>query len=137
MVTKLSVRDKNISVQLVEHVVRITTDDQLTGLLQHKTKAATEELVIRIKTEYKSLYNTPLKIVNGSIVVEIWGHVYADQFAKWMKKISAFGIVNKVANFVIYHAEVIDIGERKYDNNRFVWDALALFKPAIALFLPK
>ncbi len=137
MVTKLSVQGKNISVQLLKHVVRVTTDKELTGLLHCNAKAATEELVIAIKAEYQKRYFTSFKVSNGSMVIEIWGHVYADQFAKWMKKISVNSVVNKIANFVIYHAEVIDIGERKYDNNRFVWDALALFKPAIALFLPK
>lgn len=137
MVTKLSVRGKNISVELIEHVVRITTNDELTGLLQCDKKAATEELVMKIKAEYKNLYHVPLKIASGSMVVEIWGHVYADQFAKWIKKICSIRFANKIANLVIYHAEVIDIGERKHDNNRFVWDVLAIFKPLFALFLPK
>lgn len=137
MVTQLSVHGKNISVELVAHVVRVATDNQLTGLLQQNAKAATEELVARIKAEYKNMFHVPLMITNQSMMVEIWGHVYADEFAIWIKRRIFFPFFQKVTNFVIYHAEVIDIGERAYDSNRFLWDALAIFKPAIALFLPK
>ncbi len=137
MVTKLAIRGKCISIQLVKHVVRITTDDELTGLLHHNAKAATEDLVIAIKAEYQKRYSTSFKVSNGSMVVEIWGHVYADQFAVWVKQRIYFPVVQRATRFVILHAEIIDIGERNYDSNRFVWDALAFTKPAIALFLPK
>ncbi|MDQ2752190.1 MAG: hypothetical protein M3R72_04115 [Bacteroidota bacterium] len=137
MVTKLVVRGKIISVELVEHVVRITIDNGLTALLQHNTTVATEELVLAIQAEYEMCFHAAFKVANKSMAVEIWGHVYAGQFAGWIKKISNIGFINKMANFVIYHAETIDIGEKGHDSNRFVWDAMAFFKPMIALFLPK
>ncbi len=137
MNTTLTIRGKKISIALVQHAVRITTDDELTNLLALDTEAATAELVAAIKTAYKNLFNTEFAVSDSSMIVEIWGHVYADQFANWIKEISDINFIDKIADKVIYHAEYIDIGESGHDNNRFVWDGLAAFKSVIAALLPK
>lgn len=136
MKTKISVRGKQIEVQFAPHAVRITTDKELKELLRKEVKKFTLELVAAVKAEYQKVFSTEFKVSNRSMSVEIWGHAYADEFAQWIQTFSRIGFVNKMADKVIYHARLIDIGESGHDNNRFVWDALSPFLSLIAFFLP-
>ncbi len=65
------------------------------------------------------------------MAVEIWAHVYAEKFAEAVKNFSSINFVDKIAEKILHHAEIIDIGEKGHDDNRFVWDSLAVFKSAI------
>ena len=127
---------KSISVSFRQHGVSIYTNNELTSLLASDAVTATDELVTEIKKEYYNLFNHDFDVTDHSFAVEIWGHVYADKFADWIKSISDISFVDSVADKIIYHAEKIDIGELGYDSNRFVWNGLAAFKPLIARFLP-
>ncbi len=136
MKTLISVRGKNIHVEFTQYAVRITTDNELEELLRNDVKKATLELVSAIKSDYQKHFHSGFKVSNRSMSVEIWGHVYADQLAKWIKKFSRIKIINKISDKIIYHAERIDIGEKGHDSNRIVWDCLAPFLSLIAFFLP-
>jgi len=68
--------------------------------------------------------------------VEIWGHVYAEDFAAAIKQLSTLSFIDNIAEKIIDHCEIIDIGEAGHDNNRFIWDRLASFKSMIAKLLP-
>lgn len=132
-----TIRGRNINLQFEQHVVRITANDELTGLLSFQTEAVTDELVTDIKTAYRKLFNLDFDVSDASFAVEIWGHVYADQFADTVKFLSPVQWIDNIAEKVSYRCEVIDIGEPGYDDNRFVWDRLASLKSLIARFLPQ
>ena len=132
MHTSVSVRGKNIDTQLNLHAIRIWNNDELSNLLSENSEAATDELTVHIHTEYLKLFDTEFKVSNASIAVEIWAHVYAEKFAEAVKSFSEIEFIDKIADKIIYHAEIIDIGEKGHDNNRFIWDGLAVFKSAIA-----
>jgi len=135
MYTSISVRDKSISVQLRESSIRITSDKQLLALITGMPEAATDELVSEIKREFHAQFNRDFEVANTSMAVEIWGHVFAERFAKAVKTITQVKVVDKLAEKICSHCEVINIGEKHHDNNRFVWDWLAAFKPVIAAML--
>lgn len=71
------------------------------------------------------------------MAVEIWGHVFAEKFADAIKKITSVKLVDELAEKIIEHCEVVNIGEKGHDSNRIVWDTLAPFKPEIAAMLLK
>ena len=137
MDTIITVCNKNISIRFLPHAIRILNDDELTNLLAHKTETSTNELVAAIHDKYRNLFNTNFAVSNSSIAVEIWGHVYVEKMANWIKSVSSLSFINKITDKIIYHCEMIDIGERGHDNNRFVWDTLAVFKKIIVLILPR
>jgi hypothetical protein len=133
----ITVQGKNIQMEMTQHKVKLVNNDQLSALLVHNTEASTDELVAAIKTAFQQQNNRELDISNASMAVEIWGHVYTESFAAAIKSLSPFGFVDSLADKIIGHCEVIDMGESGRDNNRFIWDRLASLKSSIARFLPK
>lgn len=128
----VSINIKDIHLQLKPHAIKIWNDNALCDLLKVNAESSTEELIKNIKTEYFKLFADEFKVSNNSMAVEIWVHVYAEKFAEAIKDFSSINFVDKIADKIIYHAEIIDIGEIGHDDNRFLWNALAPFKFAIA-----
>lgn len=135
MYRRINVRDKNISVRLQEDRIMVKSDDQLSELLTEMPEAATDELICLIKNEYHTQLNKNFDVEDASIAVEIWGHVYAEKFANAIRKIAPLKLADELAEKICSSCEVINIGTKDHDGNRFVWDWLATFKPAIARLL--
>ena len=135
MYRSISIRNKNISVRLRENSIAITSDEQLLSLVTEMPEAATDELVSAIKREFCAQFNREFDVKDASMAVEIWGHVFAEKFANAVKAITPVKFVDELAEKICAHCEVINIGEKDHDNNRFVWDWLAAFKPVIAAML--
>jgi hypothetical protein len=129
----ITVRGKSLHIYIRQHIIRITNDDELIALLAHDTEAATGELITTIKVRYQEEFGKKLKVSDKSMAVEIWAHVYVEKFAK---AIASLRITRKLADAIIRRCEIIDIGEWGHDQNRFVWNALSIFKPLIAALLP-
>jgi hypothetical protein len=129
----ITVRGKSLHIYIRQHIIRITNDDELIALLAHDTEAATGELITAIKVRYQEEFGKELKVSDKSMAVEIWAHVYVEKFAK---AIASLRITRKLADAIIRRCEIIDIGEWGHDQNRFVWNALSIFKPLIAALLP-
>ena len=136
MMTTLPVYNKNISVLFSRQALRIVNDGELTNLLKQDAAKATDELIVKIKTQYKELFQTEFAVSNSSIAIEIWGHVYASRFVDWIHNLLTYSFVQKLTKKIIYHSAIIDIGEHGHDHNRFVWNWLAPFKKLIASMLP-
>ena len=132
MNTLVAVKGRSIGIELKPHAIKIYNDDALSSLLSNNADAATEELIACIKKEYFKLFNIDFNVSDASIAIEIWAHVYAEKFAESVKNFSSVNLVDKLAEKIMHHAEIIDIGEKGHDENRFVWDGLAGFKPVIA-----
>ena len=135
MPTILSVQGKNIEMEFTQRKIKLTNNDQLRALLAQQTEAATDSLVAAIKQEFKKTNNKEIDISSHSMAVEIWGHVYTEKFATAIKYLSQLSLINGIADKIVEHCEVIDMGESGLDSNRFVWDTLAPFKSMIAKLL--
>lgn len=133
----ISVRGKNIQLEIATHKIKLTNDDQLSQLLKSDTESATDELVNTLKVTFKQQMQRDIDISNNSMAVEIWGHVYSEKFLVIVKSLPTFGLLDGIAEKLIEHCEVIDMGESRHDNNRFVWNGLSYFKSEIARLLPK
>ncbi len=132
----LNIANQNITVLFQSHSVHITNDDALVRLLETNRAAVTEELVVAIKEQFKSLYAYELDISADSLAVEIWGHVYCAQLATIIQNLVRLKLLEKVTDKLIDYCAVIDCGEKGYDGNRFFWDMLAPFKSQIEGWLP-
>ncbi len=130
------VRNRSIQCELEPHVVRIFVDDALNALLAKDTESTTAELVTAIKTQYGLRYEAAFEVSDTSMMIEIWGHVYAEKVAEAIKDISPIDWIDSFADKVIQRSERIDIGEKGHDTNRFFWDSLCHFKTWIVSFLP-
>ncbi len=135
MYRSINIRDKNISVQLRENSICIISDEQLLALVTEMPEAVTDELVLAIKREFCTQFNKEFGVTDASMAVEIWGYVFAEKFANAAKMIPPVKLVDELAEKICLRCEVINIGEKDHDNNRFVWDWLAAFKPVIAAML--
>jgi len=129
----ISIRD--IHLQLKPHAIKISNNDALSALLTEDAETATEKLINDIKSEYLKLLAEEFKVSDHSMAIEIWAHVYAEKFAEAIKDFSSIDFIDAIANKILKHAEIIDIGESGHDDNRFVWDGLAPFKSTIASLL--
>ncbi|MEP6465224.1 MAG: hypothetical protein ABJB05_02915 [Parafilimonas sp.] len=137
MNTSINIRNKTVDINMEEHIIHITNNNSLVSLLADDTEVITDELVLAIKKTYHDIFNTELDVSDKSIAVEIWGHIYAEKFADAVESLTSINFIDKLAEKIIHHCKIIDIGEPGYDNNRFVWNGLAPFKSAIANLLPK
>ncbi|MBV9962920.1 MAG: hypothetical protein JO072_11800 [Parafilimonas sp.] len=135
MTTSITAQGKIVVVEFKLHAIRIFSSDVLQQLLKDDPQAGTQELIGNIKKEYQRLFNKDFNVSDSSMSVEIWAHVYADRFAEGVKEYSSINIIDKIAEKIIQHADVIDIGEKGHDENRFFWNGLAPFKEAIANIL--
>lgn len=120
-----------------EQLIRIKKPKALQKFLSTDIDNRSEVLVNYIKQDYFLLIGKELVIENDSLIIEIWGHVYASYFARAMKNLIKLKLVENVADFIIHRSDTIDCGETDVDSNRKFWDVLANFKGIILTFLPK
>ncbi|ANH83385.1 hypothetical protein A8C56_22505 [Niabella ginsenosidivorans] len=125
-----------VEVRLEPHAVHITNDAALQRLLNRQAEPATEKLVQEIISAYQQHYRQPFAINPDSLAVEIWGHVYVEQFAEYMERLIQSKLIEKILSPVKGICSVIDCGESGHDQNRWFWDLLAPFKSTIAGWLP-
>lgn len=126
-----------LEISFSRQLVQIKGTKSLKRFLSRDIENRSEVLVNAIKMDYFQFFDAELAITNDSLIIEIWGHVYAAYFAKAMEKLIQLKVVDDMANFIINRAESIDCGESEIDSNRFFWDILANFKSIILTFIPK
>uniref|UniRef100_F4C8H3 Uncharacterized protein n=1 Tax=Sphingobacterium sp. (strain 21) TaxID=743722 RepID=F4C8H3_SPHS2 len=117
-------------------LIHITNNINLWRFLDSNVRERTEWLANAIQQDYESIYGSPLKIKRKSFLMEIWGHLY---FEYYLLKLAHFFGINhqsKTLQHLLQRSASIDCGESAQDNNRFIWDFLALFFKLFTYFLP-
>lgn len=120
-----------------DQLIQIKKPHHLKQFLSSDIKNRSEVLVNYIKQDYFLIFGKELNVTNNSIIIEIWAHVFASYFARAMKKMLRFKLVENAANLILKRSDIIDCGESNLDSNRKSWDVLANFKGLILYFLPK
>ena len=118
-------------------IVQLRNPKDLKKFLSSDIENRSEILVNYIKQDYFLHFGSELDVSNDSMIVEIWGHVFASQVASAVKKLIRLDLVEDLADFVLKRSDVIDCGESEVDLNRSLWDLLANLKGVIVTFLPK
>ena len=126
-----------LGVLFEQKLIRIEGSKALQQFLSKDIEARSEVLTNMIKMDYLQHFDREIAISNDSMIVEIWGHVYASYFAKAMKNLIHLKIIDEAADFILQRSNTIDCGESELDDNRKFWDILAGFKGVILSFLPK
>ncbi|SDC82043.1 hypothetical protein [Niabella drilacis] len=126
-----------VTIDIELHAIHIHNDEPLWKLLSKDPEQNTELLVAGILQAYETQYHRKLEIAPGSLAVEIWGHVYIDQFADYTARLTDLNLVKKLLYPVQKYCAVIDCGEKDHDTNRWFWDLLAPLKATIGGWLPK
>lgn len=125
-----------IFVTFQNQLVRIVAPEELARYLSTQIKPRSLQLATLIKTDYRIFFGKDLDISTPSIIVEIWGHLLASNFARSIKRHLNWEPICRFANFVISRSDHIDCGERRVDSNRLMWDILSPFRNALARFIP-
>ena len=127
----------SLPVVFKDGVVQIDGSADLQHFLSEDIHNRTMVLVVLIKSDYLLRTDQALAIEDDSLMVEIWGHLYASHFAEALKNLVQLQLIEQMADFIIHRADTIDCGERDKDSNRVFWDMLSNFKGLILEFLPK
>lgn len=114
---------QGIGIRLGERVVHIQNDDALDLFLSSGKKPRAFQLAEYLKEKYRKEYGKELKITDRSLACEIYWH--------WKIKIRSLKAEQKhgkrkLTSWLLWHMEDIDCGDRKADNNRFLWNLLSL-----------
>ena len=124
-----------VVVQFEPKIIRVLGSKQLLAFLGADLNTNTLKLVKLIKADYLKLIDNPLKITNASLMVEIWGHLYASKFAIAINELINHSIIENMTQRVTNRSDTIDCGEADVDRNRTFWDVAAKFKNMIVKFL--
>lgn len=128
--------NEKITITYSPGIVRITCDSALKNYLEEPGNGALS-LSSFILEEYKKRQHSELKISKDSLAIEILAHTFVDSFSEAVSVIGNLlppalaKAVLKLMEQVHVHTETIDCGESGVDNNRWIWDGLAVFKKII------
>lgn len=110
-------------------VVRVKNNEELKKYLRFRLKNAIR-LSRVIRKRYEKNMQQPLNITTPSLAIEILGHFMIQEVCLALKKITDKvpwnGPVSRFCDWLLIHMDVIDCGEKSCDNNRFLWDLLAI-----------
>lgn len=125
-----------VNVTFRPRLIGITSTESLLQHLQDNLQQHTQQLVTQIKADYLLWRGDALKIRDRSLMVEIWGHLYAGRFARFTAALIRLRLIKNFSRFIQHRCDTIDCGERGIDHNRVFWDILSHFNPLILKFLP-
>lgn len=132
-----SIAGYKIAVTFKESSVHIVNDEQLWAMLNADRLGNSKALAALVRADFEAMQKRPLQIEESSLIVEIWGHVYIDYFAKMIHDFLPVNILESLVNKVQDYCAVIDCGEKGSDSNRFLWDMLSGQMKNIDKILPE
>ena len=118
-------RYHDVGVAMQPRIVRVDNDKALNRYLSGGKRKAALALADRILELYESQYGEKLKITRKSLACEIYDHYRILKLTEALSKL--FGENFRPLRWLKHHMDVVDCGERKEDNNRFLWDIFSIF----------
>ncbi|PXY86159.1 hypothetical protein [Lactobacillus melliventris] len=107
----------DISIWVTPKVVHIKNDEILKNFIFLNQYPNAQQVTYESKQVYLLTYKQNILVSDTSMSVEILGHIYPDEFSKYLP--------SSIANEIKKHTDVIDSGEKSVDSNRWVWDSIA------------
>ena len=123
-------------ISLSNQAVHLDTDDELKQYLRSSGKAL-NHIEREVREMFRERYRRDIKIKGSSLRTEILVHVYADTVFLTLLELNEKlpGPVSSRLAAPLRRlrraTEVIDIGERYNDQNRFVFDWLSMAEPIL------
>lgn len=120
---------QGIGIWMVEASVHVDNDQALKKYMGFHLHQALE-LARQIRKMYRKKYGKALRITTLSLAVELLGHFTIQEVALKVKKILKYvpcsKLIDRFCDWLLVHMDVIDCGEKQCDNNRFLWDMIAV-----------
>lgn len=112
MVNKvININGNLIKVAMEDGAFHIVNDQAFRAYLK-KEKLAALKLSRYLRKSYRDFLGKEFKVSSGSMVVEIYAHLYPGEFMKALTKSKYVpNIIKKFAHKIIFHTDIIDIGE--------------------------
>lgn len=129
-----------IGVKYEPRIVRVRTDEALMRFLAGPERGA-QELAAHIRARYEEKLGCALEISERSLAVEILAHAYCDALlqraARFARELpgSLGARLAQAAARLQRHTDIIDMGEKDLDSNRWLFDDLAPFYSLICAVL--
>ncbi|MDO5725715.1 MAG: hypothetical protein Q4P29_05350 [Tissierellia bacterium] len=105
-----------------ENIIRINNNENLKAVLK---KYGNKILARKALDAYYKRYDRSLDITANSVAIEISGHAIPDDIAKQLEQKNLPSILKEALEKIIKHTDIIDIGTKDVDKNRWFWDAIA------------
>ncbi|WP_050615628.1 hypothetical protein [Bacillus testis] len=121
--SEVIVRGERIQYFLTEKAIHINNDEPLIRAIMQTEGAL--EIAKALKKQFLALYGREIAIHDYSMALEIFGHVFPDKLAGFLKKFPLPSLLEMPLDALMKHTGVIDIGEPgSSDIDRKVWDML-------------
>lgn len=118
-------RYHDVGIAMQPRIVRVDNDAALNSYLSNGKRKAALALSRKIIDNYEEEYGEKLQISARSLACEIYDHYLILKITAALAKL--FGEDFRPLRWMKRHMDVIDCGEKKEDNNRFLWDLFSLF----------
>lgn len=125
---------KGIGVIYEGRIVRILNDAALKAEIESSIRSLKSrrrnhkqgclEIAEYIRSDYEQSSGTAFPFSLKSLACEIYWHYIIKERAEAFERRHG---KRKLTNWLLQHMEIIDCGDGKADNNRFLWDLLSLF----------
>lgn len=106
-------------------IVRVSCDQMLRKYLSEGKRKAALDLAEHAINAHEKEQGRPLDISRKSLACEIYDHYRLMRMTEALSKV--FGENFRPLKWMKRHMIVIDCGEKKLDNNRFLWDMFSIF----------
>lgn len=116
-------------------LIQLEGSPQLLAYLATNLNTNTLNLVKLIKADYFNLFGKRLRITHASLMIEIWGHLYASKLAIALNELMKLNFIQNISTAITKRSDTIDCGEADIDSNRKFWDLLSKFNKTIVKFL--
>ncbi len=117
---------QKVGVILEDRIVRIVNDDILDAELNADPRSGSYRVAEHISAAYEEKNGKPMPFSVRSLACEIYWHylvkIKSEAYERKHGK-------QKFTSWLLKHMEMIDCGDQKADNNRFVWNLLAIVFP--------
>ena len=124
---RIRVNEEEISYFLSEKAIHIHNNHALKrAILKPQAAADIAEIILK---DHQLHYNKELPISATSLAAEIYGHVFPEKVAEFIKKVPMPGQLEHTLDKVMEKTDIIDAGHESIDGNRRIWDAIAKVIP--------
>jgi hypothetical protein len=118
-----------IEVAFAQGVVRVDNDRDLWEYIHFDPYKNTRILVTWMKQVYVNAFGEELRISDNSLAMEIWGHIYFEQFLLRHPTLGRFLFPFGLYQRLVTSCKAVDCGESSKDSNRWLWDFLGILTP--------
>lgn len=130
-----SISGNEITVEFSKKMIHIHNDTSFQNLMEYQPKSDVIRLSEWVQSTFYKIHQREFQVKKQSIIIEIWGHYYAEIVLRAFAYIFHVLRLRKIQKRLEKATEIIDCGEYPEDKNRKIWDILSVIFPIIQFFI--